>query len=184
MCTGVARWVGLRAVFIQKSPDPRLPRTHATPAYPSIPTQGVVQRAYNAFAVRVQGLEPPTAGGGPLWRGGRGKGASKMPKVRLLWPRTARIDLASRHQTHSVPGGTFRQTIVRAQTIDNQRRSANDAFVLFLCRSHARKVVPAQETTEGTLCIEMRIRMYHHGAMSKLLEKLSKVGGSQPSQRP
>ncbi|CAN0393535.1 unnamed protein product [Ectocarpus sp. 12 AP-2014] len=36
------------------------------------------------------------------------------------------------------------------------------------------KVVPAEETTEGVLCIEMRIRMYHDGAMSKLLEKLSK----------
>ncbi|CAM9957735.1 unnamed protein product, partial [Ectocarpus sp. 8 AP-2014] len=36
------------------------------------------------------------------------------------------------------------------------------------------KVVPAEETTEGILCIEMRIRMYHDGAMSKLLEKLSK----------
>lgn len=37
------------------------------------------------------------------------------------------------------------------------------------------KVVPATETTEGVLCIELRIKMYHDGAMSKLLEKLSKV---------
>lgn len=35
----------------------------------------------------------------------------------------------------------------------------------------------ADETTEGILCIEMRIRMYHDGAMSKLLEKLSEVSG-------
>ncbi|CAM9213422.1 unnamed protein product, partial [Hapterophycus canaliculatus] len=35
-------------------------------------------------------------------------------------------------------------------------------------------VVPADETTEGILCIEVRIRMYHDGAMSKLLEKLAK----------
>lgn len=39
-----------------------------------------------------------------------------------------------------------------------------------------RKVVPAAQTTEGVLCIELRIKMYHDGAMSKLLEKLSKVG--------
>lgn len=38
-----------------------------------------------------------------------------------------------------------------------------------------RKVVPAAETTEGVLCIELRIKMHHDGAMSKLLEKLSKV---------
>ncbi|CAM9558139.1 unnamed protein product [Pylaiella littoralis] len=36
------------------------------------------------------------------------------------------------------------------------------------------KVIPARETTNGTLCIEMRIRIYHDGAMSQILEKLSK----------
>lgn len=35
--------------------------------------------------------------------------------------------------------------------------------------------MPASETAEGVLCIELRIRMYHDGAMSKLLENLSKV---------
>lgn len=38
-----------------------------------------------------------------------------------------------------------------------------------------RKVVPANETSEGILCIEMRIRHYHDGAMSQLLEKLANV---------
>lgn len=38
------------------------------------------------------------------------------------------------------------------------------------------KVIPAGQTTEGVLCIEMRIRLYHDGAMSKILEKLAKVG--------
>ncbi|CAB1106569.1 unnamed protein product [Ectocarpus sp. CCAP 1310/34] len=37
------------------------------------------------------------------------------------------------------------------------------------------KVVPAGETKEGVLCIEMRIRLYTDGAMSKLLESLAKV---------
>lgn len=37
------------------------------------------------------------------------------------------------------------------------------------------KVVPASQTTEGVLCIEMRIRLYHDGAMSKILENLAKV---------
>lgn len=73
-----------------------------------------MQRAYNAFAVRVQDTEPPTPGGGV--RGGGGTGA-----------------------------GT-------------------------------RRIVPAGETAEGMLCIEMRIRLYHDGAMSKLLEKLANVG--------
>lgn len=36
-------------------------------------------------------------------------------------------------------------------------------------------VVPAGQSTEGILCIEMRIRIYHDGAMSKLLEKLANV---------
>ncbi|CAM9831972.1 unnamed protein product [Ectocarpus sp. 4 AP-2014] len=73
--------------------------------------KGVVQRAYNAFAVRLVDVEPPTPGGRVAWS----KGSAKLPKI-----------------------------------------------------------VPAGETTEGILCIEMRIRMYHDGAMSKLLEKLSK----------
>ncbi|CAM9875878.1 unnamed protein product [Sphacelaria rigidula] len=83
--------------------------------------QGVVQRAYNAFAVRVKlasgsestPVSPRDAGagdeGGPPGSGARGE----------------------------------------------------------------RQVVPANETTEGILCIEMRIRHYHDGAMSQLLEKLA-----------
>ena len=73
--------------------------------------QGVIQRAYNAFAIRVHGVAPPTPGGGvkPL----RGKG-------------------------------------VEAVT-----------------------VVPARDSTEGMLCIEMWIRLYADGAMSKLLDKLA-----------
>lgn len=47
-------------------------------------------------------------------------------------------------------------------------------MVISACAS-VRKVVPASETAEGVLCIELRIKMYHDGAMSKLLEKLSKV---------
>ncbi len=45
------------------------------------------------------------------------------------------------------------------------------------------KILPAQETTEGMLCIEMRIRLYHDGAMSQLLEKLAKVVGMNTSTR-
>jgi len=36
-------------------------------------------------------------------------------------------------------------------------------------------VIPARETNSGLLCIEVRVRLYHDGAMSKLLEALSKV---------
>lgn len=39
----------------------------------------------------------------------------------------------------------------------------------------SRKIVPAGEATEGLLCIEMRIRYYHDGSMSQLLEKLANV---------
>lgn len=75
--------------------------------------QGVVQRAYNAFAVRVQDTSLPTPGGGVKGGGGTGAGT--------------------------------------------------------------RRVVPASESSEGMLCIEMRIRLYDDGAMSKLLEKLANV---------
>lgn len=37
------------------------------------------------------------------------------------------------------------------------------------------RVVPAVESREGTLCVEMRIRLYKDGAMSKLLEQLPNV---------
>lgn len=37
------------------------------------------------------------------------------------------------------------------------------------------KIVPAGESTGGMLCIEMRIRLYPDGAMSKLLDKLADV---------
>lgn len=70
--------------------------------------QGVIQRSYNAYAVRVQGLGDGAGGGGSR--------ATGTPTV-----------------------------------------------------------IPAQDTTEGLLCIEMRIRLYHDGAMSQLLEKLGKV---------
>ena len=38
-----------------------------------------------------------------------------------------------------------------------------------------RQVVPAGETSEGELCIEMRIRIYPDGVMSNLLLQLIKV---------
>lgn len=82
----------------------------------------MIQRSYNAYAVRVQDTNPnPTAGG---MMGGLSHGADKG-------------------------AGTLR-------------------------------VVPASETKEGVLCIEMRIRLYNDGAMSKLLEKLAKVCGWRP----
>ena len=38
-----------------------------------------------------------------------------------------------------------------------------------------RRVVPARETDEGDLCIEMRIRLHNNGLMSNLLSQLIKV---------
>lgn len=38
-----------------------------------------------------------------------------------------------------------------------------------------RRIVPADESSEGELCIEMRIRLYEDGAMSKLLDSLGNV---------
>ena len=38
-----------------------------------------------------------------------------------------------------------------------------------------RRVVPAGDTDEGDLCIEMRIRLYPDGLMSNLLLQLIKV---------
>eukprot|EP00752_Nemacystus_decipiens_P001683 g1633.t1 len=71
------------------------------------PGKGVIQRSYNAFAVRVQGLGDGGVAGG--------KAVTGTPRV-----------------------------------------------------------IPAKETTEGVLCIEMRIRLYHDGAMSQLLDRLAK----------
>lgn len=77
----------------------------------------MVQRSYNAWAVRVKdSSESPTPG---AMMGGLSQGSDKGP-------------------------GTL-------------------------------KVVPAGETKAGVLCIEMRIRLYNDGAMSKLLESLAKV---------
>lgn len=82
----------------------------STPA--SFLIQGVIQRSYNAYAVRVQGATDLGTPGGNLGK---------------------------------VAGG------------------------------ETPRIVPAKETTEGLLCIEMRIRLYHDGAMSQLLEKLANV---------
>lgn len=41
--------------------------------------------------------------------------------------------------------------------------------------SGTRTITPAGQSSEGVLCIEMRIRLYPDGAMSKLLEKLANV---------
>ncbi|CAN0184392.1 unnamed protein product, partial [Scytosiphon promiscuus] len=76
----------------------------------------VIQRSYNAFAVRVQDTNSVPATPGRAF-GGLVQGADKG-------------------------GGTL-------------------------------KVVPATETTHGVLCIEMRIRLYSDGAMSKLLDRLA-----------
>lgn len=77
----------------------------------------MIQRSYNAYAVRVQNLESsPTPGGG---MGGLTYGGDKA------------------------------------------------AGIL--------RVVPASQTSEGILCIEMRIRLYSDGTMSQLLERLAKV---------
>lgn len=42
------------------------------------------------------------------------------------------------------------------------------------------RVVPASQTGEGILCIEMRIRLYNDGTMSQLLERLAKVSWRGP----
>ena len=42
-------------------------------------------------------------------------------------------------------------------------------------KDEGRLVVPASETTEGDLCVEMRIRLYSDGLMSNLLSQLIKV---------
>lgn len=42
-------------------------------------------------------------------------------------------------------------------------------------REGTMRVTPAVESREGSLCVEMRIRLYKHGAMSKLLERLPHV---------
>ena len=42
-------------------------------------------------------------------------------------------------------------------------------------RGKVRRAVPVSETTEGDLCIEMRIRLYRDGLMSKQLSQLIKV---------
>lgn len=81
--------------------------------------QGVVQRSYNAFAVRVQ------------------ESLASTPRRGV-----------------KVAGSTAAGT---------------------------RTVVPAGKTTEGTLCIELRIRLHQDGTMSKLLQNLANVRLPFPS---
>ena len=39
----------------------------------------------------------------------------------------------------------------------------------------ARRIFPAEQTADGALCIEIRIKQYHDGTMTKLLENLANV---------
>lgn len=49
------------------------------------------------------------------------------------------------------------------------------SLVAVAARASRKTTVPANESSEGDLCIEMRIRQYEDGAMSKLLASLAKV---------
>lgn len=53
---------------------------------------------------------------------------------------------------------------------ENYAPSANGRL---LRASH--KIVPANDSDEGDICIELRIRRYGDGAMSKMLERIAKV---------
>lgn len=55
------------------------------------------------------------------------------------------------------------------------QRSYNAFAVRVQSGEGIKRVVPACETSEGELCIEMRIRIYPDGVMSNLLLKLAKV---------
>ena len=52
-----------------------------------------------------------------------------------------------------------------------------DAFAVCIQAKEGkeRRVVPASDTNEGDLCIEMRIRLHSDGLMSNLLSQLIKV---------
>lgn len=55
------------------------------------------------------------------------------------------------------------------------QRSYNAFAVRVLGEEGERRVVHASETTDGELCIEMRIRLYPDGLMSNVLSQLIKV---------
>lgn len=56
------------------------------------------------------------------------------------------------------------------------QRAYNAFAVRMVCEGGGeRRIVPINETPEGELCIEMRIRLYPDGAMSNLLMQLIKV---------
>lgn len=55
------------------------------------------------------------------------------------------------------------------------QRSYNAFAVRVLDEEGGRRVVHASETTDGDLCIEMRIRLYPDGLMSNVLSQLIKV---------
>lgn len=60
-----------------------------------------------------------------------------------------------------------------AQTV--VQRAYNAFAVRVLDEEGKRRVVPALESSEGVLCVEMMIRLYRDGLMSGLLAQLIKV---------
>lgn len=61
----------------------------------------------------------------------------------------------------SFRGMFFKDALHSSKTPDSRRTIA--------------RVVPAEESNTGKLCVEMRIRLHEDGAMSKLLEQLANV---------
>lgn len=74
-------------------------------------------------------------------------------------------DRDSRGSNGCVGGGDGTNSVVTSATVVTKEGTV--------------RVVPAVESREGSLCVEMRIRLYKHGAMSKLLERLPNVSPSR-----
>jgi len=154
-------------------------------------TQSVVQRSYNATAVRVIRYDAPgyassarsvttttTIGQTGLATGEVGGDAEGNVNVEASTTRLcdAHAD-AMRVADESTGVSAGRSSSMVSGSGSRRRLSSGiiDTSLSAIAKEGIVRVVPAVESREGVLCVEMRIRLYKDGAMSKLLEKLPNV---------
>lgn len=119
-----------------------------------------MQRAYNASAVRVIEQDLPT-------------GDANAP--------TAAVADAVNHGSPNTNNGAASDNAGGSRVSGTINNAINGIFNVNgggsggANKNAVVKVVPAVDSREGTLCVEMRIRLYKDGAMSKLLEQLPNV---------
>lgn len=157
--------------------------------------QSVVQRSYNATAVRVIKCDASGAASStrpaptpPASAAGHSSVTAGQPNVAAAEEGKANAESSAARPIDAyadAPGVTDGSAGASAGskngrvTGHGRLTSASDNMIrnspAAITKEGMVKVVPAVESREGLLCLEMRIRLYKDGAMSKLLEQLPNV---------